>query len=161
MSSSNRPLNPPFNKTSENGRYWCKTEDLGKLPPELVQKLATSMQNPGGDWIEFQGYFYRAEKGRDGKGMFLVQKTKEEIDADKNKQSQGGFKRGGGRPITLAADDFYVATVDTEVRAKLKEGYVFVVSDHGLQVGTMAVQGGGQAPDVVNGLFMVKPKKAE
>lgn len=158
---SARPLNPPFHQTNPNGRFWTKTDELGKMPPELMAKLATSMQNPGGDWIEYQGYFYRAEKSNDGKSMFFVQKSKEELDADKNRPQGGwgGRKGGGGRPVTLAADDFTVATVDTEVKKLLKEGWVFVVGEHGLQVGTMAVAG-QQGQDVVNGLFMVKPKPA-
>lgn len=157
---SARPLNPPFHQTNPNGRFWAKTDELAKLPADLMPKMAASMAAPDGDWIEHQGYFYRAEKSKDGKSVFFVQKTKEEIEADKNRPA-GGFKKGmGGRPLLLYAEDFTVATVDTEVKKLLKDGWAFIVGEHGVQVGTMAMASQtGQGPDVVNGIFMVKKKQ--
>ena len=157
---STRPLNPPFAQTKPNGRFWAKTDDLGKLPSDLVAKLAVSMQNPGGDWIEYQGYFYRAEKGQDNKGMFLVQKTKEELEADKNRPKGDWKNKGGPRYPTIEAFD--VATTVQEVNALLGSGFQPAWGDNGMQVGTFAKAVKDKPePEMINGLFMYKPKKAE
>lgn len=160
MSQQTRPLCPPFNKTNENGRYWAKTDDLGKMPSDLVSKLAASLNNPGGEWIEYQGYYYRTEASKDGKGKFFVQKSKEELDNDKNRQ--GGFKSKFGGPRHPTVEAFDVATTVQEVNALIASGFQPVWGDNGLQVGTFAKKvAEAPEPDVVNGLFMVKHKKAD
>ncbi|GEM_PF-4055732 len=163
MSQQSRPLCPPFQKTNENGRYWAKTDDLGKLPAELVSKLAVSLNSPGGEWIEFQGYFYRAEASKDGKSKFFVQKSKEELEADKNRQQGRGFKKFGGGPRHPTIEAFDVATTVQEVNALILSGFQPVWGENGLQVGTFAKKVAADAPeaDVINGLFMVKPKKSD
>ncbi len=161
--SATRPFNPPFKKTNENGRHWCKTDELAKFPADLMAKLATSMQAPNGDWIEYQGYYYRAEKSKDGNATFFVQKSKEELEADKNKGRGGGWKGGKGGPRHPTIEAFEVAETVEQVNALIQSGFQPAWGDNGMQVATFARvnKADPKNPYMINGLFMYRPKKAE
>lgn len=112
---------------------------------------------------ELGDFHYFTRKWQDGTiGIYRVPKAewKEEFIQQKKGGSFGGGKGGPRHPIVEA---FAVATTLEEVNALILSGFQPVWSDNGLQVGTFARANKDDPanPDVVNGLFMIKPKKAE